>query len=49
MAKRILEFVEQAQMDGQGAAALDGRLIDIASIKQGEVMVKKAEKISAAA
>ena len=49
MAKRILEAVGQAQMDGQGADALDGRLINIASIKQAEVMVKKAEKISAAA
>ena len=27
---------------------LDGRLIDIASIKQAEVMVKKAEQIAAA-
>ena len=48
MAKRILEAMEQAQKDGQGAVALDGRLIDIASIKQAEVLIKKAEEIAAA-
>jgi malyl-CoA/(S)-citramalyl-CoA lyase len=47
-AKRILEAMEQAQREGKGAVALDGRLIDIASIKQAEVMVKKAEQIAAA-
>jgi malyl-CoA/(S)-citramalyl-CoA lyase len=45
-AKRILEAMEQAQKEGKGAVALDGRLIDIASIKQAEVMVKKAEQIA---
>ncbi len=44
-AKRILEAMAQAQKEGKGAVALDGRLIDIASIKQAEVMVKKAEQI----
>lgn len=48
-AKRILEAMEQAQRKGKGAVTLDGRLIDIASIKQAEVMVKKAEQIAAAA
>jgi len=47
-AKRILEAMAQAQKEGKGAVALDGRLIDIASIKQAEVMVKKAEQIAAA-
>ena len=47
-AKRILEAMEQAQKEGKGAVALDGRLIDIASIKQAEVLVKKAEQIAAA-
>ncbi len=47
-AKRILEAMEQAQKEGRGAVALDGRLIDIASIKQAEVLVKKAEEIAAA-
>ncbi|MBT3305826.1 MAG: CoA ester lyase [Alphaproteobacteria bacterium] len=47
-AKRIIEAMEQAQKEGKGAVALDGRLIDIASIKQAEVMVQKAEQIKAA-
>ena len=47
-AKRILEAMEQAQKEGRGAVSLDGRLIDLASIRQAEVMVKKAEQISAA-
>ena len=47
-AKRIIEAMEIAQKEGRGAVALDGRLIDIASIKQAEVMVKKAEEIAAA-
>ncbi len=45
-AKRILEAMAQAQKDGKGAVSLDGRLIDIASIKQAEVMVKTAEQIA---
>ncbi len=46
-AKRIIEAMEQAQKEGKGAVALDGRLIDIASIKQAEVMVQKAEQVAA--
>jgi malyl-CoA/(S)-citramalyl-CoA lyase len=38
-AKRILEAMEKAKQEGLGAVQLDGRLIDIASIKQAEVMV----------
>jgi malyl-CoA/(S)-citramalyl-CoA lyase len=45
--KRILAAMEKAQKEGAGAVALDGRLIDIASIKQAEVMVKKAAQIAA--
>jgi malyl-CoA/(S)-citramalyl-CoA lyase len=47
-AKRILEAMEQATREGKGAVALDGRLIDIASIKQAEVLVQKAAQIAAA-
>ena len=46
-AKRIIEAMEQAQKEGKGAVALDGRLIDIASIRQAEVMVTKAEQVAA--
>ena len=40
--------MEEAQREGKGAVSLDGRLIDIASIRQAEVLVKKAEQIAAA-
>ena len=46
-AKRIIEAMTEAMAAGKGAVSLDGRLIDIASIKQAEVMVKKAEMITA--
>ena len=41
--------MDQAQKEGKGAVALDGRLIDIASIKQAENLVRKAEQIATAA
>jgi len=44
-ANAILAAMEQAQKEGKGAVTLDGRLIDIASIKQAEVMVKTAAAI----
>ncbi len=47
-AKRIIAAMKQAAKDGKGAVALDGRLIDIASIKQAEVMVQKAAAIARA-
>ncbi len=46
-ARRILDAMAKAQADGAGAVSLDGRMIDVASIKQAEVMVKKAEAIAA--
>ena len=44
-AKRILEAMETAKKEGKGAVSLDGRLIDIASIRQAEVLVQKAKLI----
>lgn len=44
-AERILEAMEQAKRDGLGAVTLDGRLIDIASIKQAENVVKQVAAI----
>ncbi len=41
-AKRILEAMDKAQKEGQGAAALDGRLIDLASIRQARTLVAQA-------
>ena len=46
-AKRIIVAMEEAAREGKGAVALDGRLIDIASIKQAEVLVKTSELIAA--
>jgi malyl-CoA/(S)-citramalyl-CoA lyase len=37
--------MEEAKREGRGAVTLDGRLIDLASIRQAEVMVRKAERI----
>jgi len=45
-ARRILVAMEQAQKEGKGAVALDGRLIDIASIRQARVLVEKADQIA---
>lgn len=45
-ARRILEAMKDAQAKGQGAVALDGKLIDIASIRQAEGIVKQAELIA---
>ena len=44
-ARRILEAMDTAKREGKGAVSLDGRLIDIASIKQAENMVRMAEQI----
>ena len=46
-AKRVLAAMKQAANEGKGAVSLDGRLIDLASIRQAEVMVQKADEISA--
>jgi malyl-CoA/(S)-citramalyl-CoA lyase len=46
-ARRILDAMEAARREGKGAVSLDGRLIDIASIRQAEALVAKAEQIAA--
>jgi malyl-CoA/(S)-citramalyl-CoA lyase len=38
-----------ASAEGKGADALDGRLIDVASIKQAESLVARAHRIEAGA
>jgi malyl-CoA/(S)-citramalyl-CoA lyase len=47
-ARRILEAMKQAAKEGKGAVSLDGRLIDIASIRMAEALIEKANSISAA-
>jgi len=44
-AKRVLHAMEEAKNEGRGAVTLDGRLIDLASIRQAEVLVRKADTI----
>lgn len=46
-AKRILQAMEEAEAAGAGAVALDGKMIDIASIRQAENTVKKAAQAAA--
>ncbi len=46
-AREILAAMEQAQKDGTGATVYKGRLVDIASIKQAEVIVRQSEMITA--
>lgn len=45
-AREILAAMEQAKKDGAGAAVYKGRLVDIASIRQAEVIVRQAEMIT---
>ena len=45
-AREILSAMEQAKANGEGATVYKGRLVDIASIKQAEVIVKQSEMIA---
>jgi len=47
-ARRIVAAMEEAARRGLGAVQLDGRLIDIASIRMAENLLKKAGAIAAA-
>ncbi|MEM8848767.1 MAG: L-malyl-CoA/beta-methylmalyl-CoA lyase [Pseudomonadota bacterium] len=44
-AREILAAMEQAKAEGAGATVYKGRLVDIASIKQAEVIVRQSEMI----
>ena len=46
-AREILQAMEDAKARGEGATTYKGRLVDIASIKQAEVIVKMADMIAA--
>jgi malyl-CoA/(S)-citramalyl-CoA lyase len=48
-ARRILDAMKAAQREGKGAVALDGKLIDNASIKQAEVLLGMAQRLGMAA
>ena len=47
-AREILAAMEAAKASGQGAAVYKGRLVDIASMRQAEVIVRQAEIIAGA-
>jgi len=44
-AERILEAMEEAAKRGEGAVALDGRLIDAASIRMAEQLIRKVDQM----
>ena len=44
-AREILAAMEAAKARGEGATVYKGRLVDIASIKQAEVIVRQSEMI----
>ena len=46
-AERILQAMQEAAAQGKGAVALDGRLIDAASIRMAENLVRKVEQMRA--
>jgi malyl-CoA/(S)-citramalyl-CoA lyase len=48
-ARRIMNAMAEAAKAGKGAVSLDGRMIDIASIRMAEALLKKAEAMGAAA
>jgi malyl-CoA/(S)-citramalyl-CoA lyase len=47
-ARRIMDAMTQAAKEGKGAVSLDGRLIDIASIRMAQALIAKADSIGAA-
>ncbi|MBT2969318.1 MAG: CoA ester lyase [gamma proteobacterium symbiont of Ctena orbiculata] len=44
-ARKVVEAMEKAAAEGMGAASIDGRMIDAASIRQAEVVLEKVEQI----
>jgi malyl-CoA/(S)-citramalyl-CoA lyase len=46
-AERILQAMEEAAKDGKGAVSLDGRLIDAASARMAENLMRKVEQMRA--
>ena len=46
-ARRILDAMEEAAKQGKGAVTLDGRLIDAASIRMAQNLVRKVEQMRA--
>ncbi len=47
-ARRVVEAMHQAAKEGKGAVSLDGKLIDIASIRMAEALLDKAKAVAGA-
>lgn len=45
ISRKILSAMEEAANNGQGAVTLDGKMIDYASVRQAEMLIKKADMI----
>ena len=45
-ARRIVAAMAEAERSGRGAVTLDGRMIDAASIRQAQTLLKKAEMVA---
>jgi malyl-CoA/(S)-citramalyl-CoA lyase len=45
-AKRVLAAMEAARREGSAAVALDGKLLDIASIKMAENLLRKMQQLA---
>ncbi len=45
-ARRIVAAMAEAERSGRGAVTLDGRMIDAASIRQAQALLKKAEMVA---
>jgi malyl-CoA/(S)-citramalyl-CoA lyase len=46
-ARRVVDAMQQAAKEGKGAVSLDGRLIDIASIRMAQALLDKAGAVAA--
>jgi malyl-CoA/(S)-citramalyl-CoA lyase len=44
---RIIAAMKDAAANGKGAVSLDGRLLDLASIRMAEAVIAKADAIAA--
>ncbi|MEW8507810.1 MAG: CoA ester lyase [Candidatus Thiodiazotropha sp.] len=44
-ARKVVDAMQKAATEGMGAASIDGRMIDAASIRQAEVVLEKIEQI----
>ena len=46
-ARRILDAMEEGEAAGRGAVIVDGRMVDVASVRQAQGLVTRADRIAA--